>query len=672
MKNIKLLLLALFIALPMNVKAFDLKCDGGAYTYDQEFKCYFTAEPNLYDQISGTITSDDSVACEITEQDPNLSGTAFNTGFNLSGTIIKDKSLMTVTCKVKAKSPEGKQAQLVINDFTYHVKDTTYLPSQEVIRSNYITIAPYVEQTEVEKDDKPRDLSNPASRIKSIYDEQLDYTFSTRTAIYNIEVLYEVEQLNLVVYTNNPLATYRIVGNDIEGNQKLEVGENVIDVYATSPDGTSTTCYTLYITRLARGQTIYYPKEDSTLSNLVIAGHDIKFEPIILEYQVSVDHTVNKLSIEATPTYSGADVEIKGNEKLHNGKKIAIIVTNANGTESTRYEIIVKKSAPPKDYKQEIIAAVIFILIAAVMVVFIITMQRNKNDDLLKLKHDKRKVKRGKNFDVNSVEEVSADGQLNKVVAADKPQNIVITENNVAEAIQVTEQVDTNLNKVTPVQANVELTASAAAQPIQVTEPVVVENTIVSGLGEQAPTLDLTTTNVESAIIQPVPEQNAFNMVATPVEQTNVVPVVETPVIQEVIPQMVEPQVIEQPVVIQPQVAMPVQEAVVTPVVEAPVAPEAVQQPIIEPQVVPQVVLEPTPAVETVVETPVVAEPIIEQPVLNDTAVIEEQNTSILPITPTEYVLPEDQELQATQQLRIAELQAQNNPEVMTVTPPQE
>ena len=195
---------------------------------------------------------------------------------------------------------------------------------------------------------------------------------------------------------------------------------------------------------------------------------------------------------------------------------------------------------------------------------------------------------------------------------------------------------DTNLNKVTPVQQTHDLVASQAAAPIQVTEPVQVESTIVSGLGKDAPTLDLTNTNVEATIVEPQQEVSAFGM--APVQEAYTEPVVEQPVYQAPVQEVYAQSVVEQPVY-----QTPVQEAYTQPIVEQPVY-ETTNQ---------------------VVQEPVVTQQYVEP---NNNL----QDTSILPITPTEYVLPEDQELQATQQMQVVNQEVTELPPVDMVIPPQE
>lgn len=633
MKNIKMFIFTMLLMLPIAVNAHELKCDNAAYKTGDSFNCYVTTDPNLYDQISGTITPDKNLSCEVTEQDPNLQGQIYGESFTLYGTTLQNKSIVTINCKVVSKPTEGTQAQVIINDFTTHVKDTTYVPDVQVLRSNYVTIQPYIEEpTTPEKDDKPRDVTNIDSTLKLISDPQLNFNFSRIRPIYDIEVLYEVEQLNLLVYPYNPQATFRIVGN-----QKLEVGMNVIDIYVTSPDGSSTTCYTLNIKRLPRGQTIYYKESDSSLMNLAITGHDIKFESIILEYTVSIKYDVDQLNITPTPTVATANVEIIGNEKLKNGDKITITTTSEDKTSETTYIIHIRKQAPPKDYTNEAIIAVIALVAIAIIILFLILTKREKSDDLLKLKHEKKKgVSKGQKFDAGQVESVEANGELNKVVSSEKPQNISINETNSVAPTQATNVVDTNLNKVTPVQQTHDLVASQAAAPIQVTEPVQVESTIVSGLGKDAPTLDLTNTNVEATIVEPQQEVSAFGM--APVQEVYTEPVVEQNVYQAPVQE-----VYAQPVVEQPVYQAPVQEVYTQPVVEQPVYQTTNQ----------------------VVQEPVVTQQYVEP---NNNL----QDTSILPITPTEYVLPEDQELQATQQMQVVNQEVTELPPIDMVIPPQE
>ena len=599
MRKYKLLILTILMILPISVNAHSLKCDSGTYNYNDKFMCYLHVDAGDYKTVNGIlVSSSNNVTCSFKQGNPNLTFTKNTTDFNFSGVTSNTTPAASYECTVIGKSTEGEQVQISIPSYKYEVNSEEIYTNELVLRSDYLTLAPHieVEEPDKDKDEKPRDISNAASTLKSVSDENVPFNFSRIRTEYEIEVLYEVEKLNLVVYPFDINATYKI-----EGDQNLKVGENIIDIYVTSPDGTSTTCYTFNFKRLARGVQIYYPDEDASLTNLSVQQYHFKYDKNIKEYTVKVDHTVNELNITATPTVAQATYEIKNNVDIKNGTKIDIVVTSVDQHHTETYTITVIKSAPPVDHTKEIVIGILAILAIVVVVIIINTGKKEKNDDILKLKHDKRRVKKGKNFDVNDVPEAAPTAQeANKVVSAEAANKVILEQVTAALPIHTDAPVESNLNKVTPVQATISLNTTEQAAPIAVTEPVVVENTVVSGLGNSAPTLDLSQTNVQAAVIQPVQE------------------IYPTQQVQEVQPQQV---VITQPVTQEPTVQ----------VASEPMVEQMIQEPIAQ------------------TEQPMV------QPIIQE-QIVTEQQTSVIPVTPTAYALPQDQNLMQQELPQIEEL----------------
>ena len=499
MKKIRLFILVLFMSFPALVNAHELVCDTSvAKNYGESFNCYIKVDSlPVFDEISGTITSTDNVKCELFKYDSGLTNEivdASNTLFKFKGTPTKNQ-IIDITCEVIGKPAEATTAQVTIPDYKYHIFEDDQDAESLILRSSYININKYEEELVIEtEDDKPRDTSNNDSLLKSIQDDNLDLSFSKFITKYELSVLYEVEQLDLKILPANKNAIIKI-----EGSQKLEIGENIIDIYVTSPDNKTTTCYTLYITRLARGEEIYYPKKDATLSNLTVTGYSIKFEKDIFEYHIHLDRNTSKVEVNPTTTYEDAIVDISKTENLENGDLITITVTSADGTNIQKYTIRVTKDAPKKDYSLYIILGIICIIFVIVVYLFMRTSKKEKNDPLLRLKTDKRKVNKGAKFDASGVPILDGEAtpQGEKV---ETEQNIINEQSNVAEIIQTPNIVDDNLNKVTPMQTNINLNVSKSAQPIPVTEEVKVENTVSSSLNSNTPVLDLNNTNVENSI----------------------------------------------------------------------------------------------------------------------------------------------------------------------------
>ena len=335
-------------------------------------------------------------------------------------------------------------------------------------------------------------LEEVSARIVSKLSIDIDKEFITK---YEIEVLFEVEQLDLKVLPVNKNAIVKI-----EGNQKLEIGKITIDIYVTSPDNKTTTCYSLYITRLARGEEIYYPKKDATLSNMTVTGYSIKFNKDIYEYHIHLDRNTSKVEVNPTTTYEYAIVDISKTNNLVNNDIITVTVTSADGTNIQKYKIRVTKDAPKKDYSLYITLGIIIIVFLVVAYLFLRTSKKEKNDPLLRLKTDKRKVNKGAKFDDSGVP-ILGEEEIKENISNEQPQNIINEQSGVAEIITTNNVIDNNLNKVTPMQTNIDLNVQASAQPIPVTEEVKVENTVTSSLNSNTPVLDLNNTTVEQSLV---------------------------------------------------------------------------------------------------------------------------------------------------------------------------
>ena len=406
-------LLLLLLMIPINIYAYQLSCDDSA-SYGFDFYCHLRGDGSItYDLLTGDLTNPDSnkFECVYDSADDGLENIdSSGARFNLKGKPYSDK-LVTFKCSFKVKPTDTFKTQLFINNFNYHEFDSNTDTKNEILRSNQVTINKYVDDTENNNNEKPRKTDNPNSRIKMIEDDNLNFTFSSFKTIYDIEVLFEVEKLNLKVTPNVEGETYEIVGN-----QTLEIGNNVIDVYGISPDGETKTCYTLNVKRLKRGEDIYYVEKDSTLSSLEISGYQINFEPIILEYTITINYDVDQVSVFAKPTNTKAKVDVSSSDNLKDGSVINVTVTSEDGSSSTVYLIHINKNREPLDYKKIAIITVIVLALGGVTILIIKTNQKNREDPLLRLKHDKRKVNKGEEFDATQVQSVQ------QVVVQTQPQ----------------------------------------------------------------------------------------------------------------------------------------------------------------------------------------------------------------------------------------------------------
>ena len=378
------LIITLIIIFPLNVFALSLQCEDGEYEYGQDFKCSLVGEANItYKELSAQVEENDYLSCQLNKYADGLLSNMNDV--RTSGTVKGEGEVPYIDfkCKVKTKTDaETTETQMVLKNVKYtNTEDNTSDP--EILRSNTVIIKKYVDKSEVTTTDgKPRSVSNGNSLLKKLSDPELDkyFTFSKFVPTYEFSVLYDVDEINLTYETNVEGADVRI-----EGSNKLEVGKNVIDIYVTSPDLTSQTCYTLEINRLPRGEEIYYAEKDARLKKLAVKNYafDKNFEPIIDQYTIRIDSTVNQVDITAVPYVDGASFKIEGNEDLKNKSTITITVTSKDNNTTKTYSILVIKEKEATDYSSYIYLGVI-VGVLLLVIIFIVRSSNKRNSEVEK------------------------------------------------------------------------------------------------------------------------------------------------------------------------------------------------------------------------------------------------------------------------------------------------
>lgn len=435
MKHIKyLIILICCLLLPKNVFAYQLECDNNVINYNQNLFCHLSGPSNQnFELFSGNISSTDNlISCTPVSYGSGLSKIDDSASFVLGGST-QDDTIVTFSCYLNEKLTEVKRTQIKINDFKYKLVHQKEENSNEILSSDFINANIYKE--EVETDDKPRNTSNPNSLLATISEDNLNFTFSRFVTIYNQEVLYEVEHLDLNVVPNNPNAKVRIVGNDIENNTNLNVGENTIDIYVTAYDGT-TTCYTLNITRLNLGEEIYYPEKDATLFSLIIPGYAISFDKDVYEYKIHLTSDISKLTVNAVPTYDEANINISSTDNLHDGSIIKVSVASKDKSTNIDYIIKITKDAPKANYTSYIVLGIIIAILIVLVIIFIKTSQNKKSN---------RKC-------INKVESIN-NALINDANKNNNMSNIV-NSFNVVDGILDNEIIDSNNKRVTNVNTS--------------------------------------------------------------------------------------------------------------------------------------------------------------------------------------------------------------------------
>ena len=499
MKHIKYILL-LIILIPFNAYAYDLVCPSGPFEYEDTFECFVKGNNSItYDELSGELETHKSsvISCDVDEPENGLTSNNVSKGFSYKGTSSED-ILVKFTCKISSKPSQSGIEQLIIPNFKYHELDSNRDAFTEVLRSNNIQYKGYVEQVQEEK--KPRNTDNPDTRLKNISEPNLDFVFSSFKTEYEISVKFEIDKIDLLIVPNNEAAQV-----DIDGSQELSIGQNVIDIYVTSPDGVSKTCYTLTINRLKRGEEIYYIEKDSSLSSLSIDGHSITFESIIYEYKVHLKWDEDKININATSTNPEAHINISNTDDLKNGDAVNVTVTSQDGSTNTTYTIKITKDPKPKDYRSTIYISIFVVTIAIVIFVILRTNIKNKGNPLLKIKAKKEqmaeKAERNKKLDMNSVP--NADNT--NIITPSEPQPV---EN--VEVLNNQPVVNTPVEPIVAPSVPVE-PAAVPVEPVATVEPVAPVQEVTPVAPIQEPVVQQPVAPVQEPVQPQTTETNIFD-----------------------------------------------------------------------------------------------------------------------------------------------------------------
>lgn len=354
----KLFLLLFF--LPTIVFASNIECDAGNKKINDEFNCKVTGKANTnYEYIKGSITTPKYIECnEITLNEGLAEISPYqNNEFNIKG-ISSTDALFNIKCRVKENVSDSINGTIVISNFSYN-------GITEVLRSNPFTLIPVNNQIQ----EKPKNTSNYNLLISEITDPNLDFVFSRFITDYNIEVLYEVSEINPSITLVHPKSTYEI------STKKLNVGNNVIDIVVTGPDGEKNT-YTLNIKRLKEGKQKYIKENDVSLKNIEIKGTDFKFSADKKEYKLKLKGEISSLDIDVAPNYKNETINIVGNSNIQNNSKIIIEVTSENKQNKDEYTIIIEKEFDLKEDANYIWLIVIASLVTILLIIILITNNR--------------------------------------------------------------------------------------------------------------------------------------------------------------------------------------------------------------------------------------------------------------------------------------------------------
>lgn len=163
--------------------------------------------------------------------------------------------------------------------------------------------------------------------LKSLIVEEGDLTptFEKGTTKYNVVVDSDVEKLTIHATLDDKTSTYIITGNE-----HLHSGNNIVNIIVMSEDKSVSKTYQL---------TVYKnPSSNNNLSSIVVKdevnSYDLvpNFDKDVLNYDVTVPYTVEKVILDATSESLTASISGIGEEYLDYGSNLKdITVTSEDG-----------------------------------------------------------------------------------------------------------------------------------------------------------------------------------------------------------------------------------------------------------------------------------------------------------------------------------------------------
>ena len=164
-----------------------------------------------------------------------------------------------------------------------------------------------------------------------------EYYLTINNNINNLEILTVPENKNSKI--------------EITGNENLREGLNIIKVQITSEDNTSSSSYTINVTKTNNIEDANTNLETLAIQNYLLYPN---FDNTVTNYNVEVANDTDNINLLAIPEDEEAKIEIDKNDKLQEGNNtIKITVTAKNNYTKKVYKINVyrRNENEEKEYK---------------------------------------------------------------------------------------------------------------------------------------------------------------------------------------------------------------------------------------------------------------------------------------------------------------------------------
>ena len=190
--------------------------------------------------------------------------------------------------------------------------------------------------------------------------------FNKEILEYNVSVLYEVKDVDIIAVPEDSKSKV-----EISGNKELKVGTNKITILVTAEDGSKRE----YIINVDRKNEDEKLSNNTNISKLTIDNYNINFNKDKLNYDLKIKYE-KKLNINVELEDSTSTYIIQGNNNLNNKSIIKIIVTSADNSTKT-YTINIKNN-------DTIIKITFVLLITVLIIINILRIILKKQKDSLK------------------------------------------------------------------------------------------------------------------------------------------------------------------------------------------------------------------------------------------------------------------------------------------------
>lgn len=189
-------------------------------------------------------------------------------------------------------------------------------------------------------------VQNANLKVLRLNREGLVPTFEENIYEYYLTVLNNVNDIEILTISDNPNATI-----EIDGNNNLKEGLNIITIKVISEDKTQTNVYTIQVTKTANLESSNTNLEILAIENVLLYP---QFGANVTNYKAEISNDISDLNILAVPENEKAIVEVIGKNNLKEGNNlVSVYVTALNGFSKREYKVNVYKRNQEEETKYQ-------------------------------------------------------------------------------------------------------------------------------------------------------------------------------------------------------------------------------------------------------------------------------------------------------------------------------